>query len=536
MVNEQLATASRPSAPATPSAQNAVSRELTVAVVITAIHPVRFPDAAVASCLSQTVPPAEIIVVMNGPADEQALSSHRQGTVRLIHCASHHQAAARNAGVVEAHSEYVLFLDAEDRLLPQAVASSLSCLGSRPDAGFVYGGIRLVGESRQPIGADRYEPIGKEPYFDMLKGNIAATLASAVYDRKKLLEVGGFDESLPGVDDYDLHLRLSRRHPVVSHPTTITECSARPTEGSAPGEVSLEAVLKVLDRQQSQADSDPKVTAAVEAGRRTWKEIHDAEPVSGTSGRSDAGLRRGKLPLGTAAKLSARHLWQKLRGQDPAPLVVNVDFGDFDRVRPISADFGYDRGTPVDRYYVEQFLEKQATDIQGRVLEVGDDSYSRRFGGARITKQDVLHVSASNPAATIVGSLSDVDLLPAGAFDCLVLTQTLHLIYDMPAAVRSMHRALKPGGVALVTVPGLSPIDRGEWRHTWYWFLTRFSATRLFEEVFGTGNVVVETHGNAHVATAFLQGVSLEELDPSKLAPTDDSLAILVTVVARKPQ
>lgn len=235
-----------------------------------------------------------------------------------------------------------------------------------------------------------------------------------------------------------------------------------------------------------------------------------------------------------AAQRLGRHLWSRLRGRQPNPLVFKVDFGDFSKPRPISADFGYDRGTPVDRHYIERFLSARTSDIHGRVLEVGDASYSRQFGGSRITHQDVLHVSADNPAATIVGNLADVDLLPEAAFDCLVLTQTLHLVFDMPAAVRSMHRALKPGGVALVTVPGLSPIDRGEWRHTWYWFLTRYSAARLFGEVFGPANVDVNVHGNAHVATAFLQGVALEELDPALLDPVDDTLPILVTVVARK--
>lgn len=249
---------------------------------------------------------------------------------------------------------------------------------------------------------------------------------------------------------------------------------------------------------------------------------------------ADTAARTSGGGLGAATRTVGRHVWHRLRGHRPAPLTVRVDFGDFARLHPVSADFGYDRGTPIDRHYIERFLDQHRDDIHGRVLEVGDDSYSRQFGGSRISRQDVLHVSADNPAATIVGNLADVDLLPEAAFDCLVLTQTLHLVFDMPAAVRSMHRALKPGGVALVTVPGLSPIDRGEWRHTWYWFLTRYSATRLFEDVFGAGHVDVATHGNAHVTTAFIQGVALEELDPAKLDPVDETLALLVTVVARK--
>ena len=95
-------------------------------------------------------------------------------------------------------------------------------------------------------------------------------------------------------------------------------------------------------------------------------------------------------------------------------------------------------------------------------------------------------------------------VLPPAAFDCLVLTQTLHLVYDLASAVRQMHRALRPKGVVLLTVPGISRIDRGEWRESWCWSLTEASARRMFSDVFGTDQVEVETHGNVFAAVAFL--------------------------------
>src|SRR5947208_3646362 len=69
------------------------------------------------------------------------------------------------------------------------------------------------------------------------------------------------------------------------------------------------------------------------------------------------------------------------------PALGSVRFGDLGSVRPISFYFGFDRGTPIDRYYIEKFLSTQATHIRGRVLEVGDDSYSRRFGKLQIERQ-----------------------------------------------------------------------------------------------------------------------------------------------------
>ena len=141
---------------------------------------------------------------------------------------------------------------------------------------------------------------------------------------------------------------------------------------------------------------------------------------------------------------------------------------------------------------------------------------------------------ADNPAATIVGDLSQPGTLPAAAFDCLVLTQTLHLIFDMQAAVVEMHRALKPGGVLLLTVPGISRIDRGAWGADWFWSLTAAAAARLFGNVFGTHNVRVEDHGNVFAATAFLQGLAVEEIDIAKLAYHDACYPVIVVVRAQK--
>jgi SAM-dependent methyltransferase len=230
---------------------------------------------------------------------------------------------------------------------------------------------------------------------------------------------------------------------------------------------------------------------------------------------------------------SARRRLPAARDQRRA--LGSVRLGDLDTVEPINDDFGFERGTPIDRFYIEQFLRSNAGDIAGRVLEVGDDVYCRRFGGQRITQQDVLHVSADNAAATLVGDLSRPGTLPAAAFDCLVLTQTLHLIFDMHAAVAEMHRGLKPGGVVLLTVPGISRIDRGEWGADWFWSLTPAAATRLFGEVFGADNVRVDSHGNVFAATAFLHGLAVEEVDTAKLGVHDPCFPVVVTVRARKP-
>jgi len=152
--------------------------------------------------------------------------------------------------------------------------------------------------------------------------------------------------------------------------------------------------------------------------------------------------------------------------------------------RPLSTEWGFDRGTPVDRYYIERFLAAHADDIRGRTLEVKSASYTRQFGRG-VTQADVLDIDASNPDATIVADLAVGAGIPERTFDCFVLTQTLQLIYDVQGAVAQSHRLLRPGGVLLVTVPIVSRIVPRYGLATDYWRFTPASCARLFGDVFG---------------------------------------------------
>jgi hypothetical protein len=245
--------------------------------------------------------------------------------------------------------------------------------------------------------------------------------------------------------------------------------------------------------------------------------------------------------LQKAVRLGKRVLHSSLAGWlDQAgngrPAIGGVRFGDLAGTAPVDGDFGFGRGTPVDRFYIESFLERSRADIAGRVLEVGDAIYSERFGAERVTQQDVLHIRTGNPHATIVGDLTAADVLPRDSFDCIVLTQTLQFVYDLRAAVAQLHAALKLGGVLLVTLPGISQIDRAtEWGGTWYWTFSPASALRLFTEVFDTGSISVESHGNVFAAVAFLHGLATEELPTSKLLVQDPNYPVIVSLRARRP-
>jgi SAM-dependent methyltransferase len=217
------------------------------------------------------------------------------------------------------------------------------------------------------------------------------------------------------------------------------------------------------------------------------------------------------------------------------PPVGRVDFGALRRLTPISSDFGMERGKPIDRFYIERFLEANAEGITGRVLEVADNRYTRQFGGARVEHSDVLHVSERMPGVTIVADLSQAEALPRDSFDCVILTQTLQFIFDVHTALSSVHRALKPGGILLATVPGICQISRHDERR-WAdcWRFTVQSARRLTDEAFPGGDIDVECAGNVLCSIAFLHGLAVEELEIEELEYRDTEYPLLITIRAQK--
>ncbi len=146
-------------------------------------------------------------------------------------------------------------------------------------------------------------------------------------------------------------------------------------------------------------------------------------------------------------------------------------------------------------------------------------------------QSDVLSLLPDNPKASIVGDLATGETIPGAAFDCAIVTQVLHLIHDPREAVQTIQRILKPGGVALVTVPGISQV---EWSESWHWSFTLLSARQMFSEVFGEANVRARAYGNVLAATSFLWGIAVEELDPAELDFPDPNYPVTVAVRAVK--
>lgn len=213
-----------------------------------------------------------------------------------------------------------------------------------------------------------------------------------------------------------------------------------------------------------------------------------------------------------------------------------IHFGDLGTIEPVSRVFGFDRGQVIDRYFIEQFLDANSCHIRGRVLEVEDNAYTRRFGKEQVNKSDVLHLRGGSARVTIVGDLSDPEFpVPDATFDCIVLTQTLQFIFAMSAAVTTLHRILRPGGCLLVTVPGISQISRHDmdrWGDCWRF--TDYSLARLLGGIFPKDKVRVQTFGNVLTSQCFLQGMVVEDLPEGALAVVDPDYQMLVAACAIK--
>lgn len=508
-----------------------------VSVITIFLNAERFLGEAVESVLGQTREDWELLLVDDGSTDGSPETARRYaerhpGRIRYLEHPDHANqgmSASRNLGLAHARGEYVALLDADDVYLPEALERRVAELASRPEAGMVYGPtLYWYGWTGDPEDARRdfldfrggrgpapglllQPPVALRRWLD--DGGSVPCMCGLLARRRTLEAAGGFERRFPGLyEDQAFYAKMALAAPVLvsgecwakyrRHPGSACSVAERSGDPLKARRTFLEWLAEYLSRQEVR---EPEV----------WRSLRRE-------------LRLVRHPM--LARLRRRV--RKIRGAPPR--VGTVRFGSLRRLTPVSRAFGFDRGQPVDRHYIEGFLARHAGDVRGRVLEVGDATYTRDFGADRVTRSDVLHVREGHPGATIVSDLSRGENIPSDAFDCVVLTQTLHLIYDVKAALRTVHRILRPGGVLLATAPGISQIDEREWGATWYWSFTPLSLRRLAEEVFRPGEVVVEARGNVLAACAFLQGLAAEELRKEELDHYDPSYPVVVALRAVK--
>jgi SAM-dependent methyltransferase len=211
-----------------------------------------------------------------------------------------------------------------------------------------------------------------------------------------------------------------------------------------------------------------------------------------------------------------------------------VPFWVFYRTKPLT-EFGFGRGTPVDRTYIGEFLHKHTSDVNGRVLEFGDRQYTVQFGH-NVSASDVIDLFGIDTCANIVADITTAAHIDDEIYDCIISTQVLGFVFDLDAAVNTLHRILKPGGVLLLTVPGnVARIGRYDWQtYGAYWGFTSMSICKLLEKYFPKDNIEVKAWGNVYAANLFQIGLAAEDCNSAKVKVRDDCFQVLVSARAVK--
>ena len=520
-----------------------------VTIVITTYNHAHFLRDALESAAYQSVAAEAVLVVDDGSTDDPVSILREFPDVRLIRTANRGLAAARNEGLAQAKSRFVLFLDADDVLEPDAVAAGLACMDANPGAGLVYGAHQRVDRDLRPIDPPNLSRAGPRAYESLLRQNVIQMHAAVLYDREKLAGLDGFDPIMPCCEDFDIYLRMSQRYRIASHPALVARYRIHDGNMS-------HRLAEMLRWHMYAYDKCRPSEAAAETDKARWREGRLAArrsylmrgwlaPQRAHSFVGEAGMARGTY-LENLEALAKALIWRLA----PAGLKTwlretvrarrrnkrgDVDFGDFARIQPMDSYFGFGRGTPIDRFYIERFLAEHAADITGRVLEFGDSRYAAQYGG-NVSVCDVLALAQGRDEATIIGDIVDPSLLPEAAYDCIIAVQSLQYVYDLSRAVENLHRALRPGGVLLLTAPAISPmIDEGE-EGRWLWAFSATSLNRLLKSSFGDAEIELQARGNAFAATCFVQGLAMEDISPTWLEPGDPTRPILITARASRAE
>lgn len=525
-----------------------------VSVIIPTYNHGRYLTEAIKSVWLQAYPATEIIVVDDGSTDDTKEIVKNIGGIKYIYQSNQGLSAARNTGIKNSNGKLLVFLDADDWLLKDAIKINLHYLDQDNTLAFVSGAHEKVFVDKG-VSIDEIQEVTGDHYINLLQGNYIGMHATVMY-RRWVFNEFLYDANLKSCEDYDLYLSITRRHPVLHHKQKIAAYRLHGSNMSGDIAMMLSTTLRVLARQKNNLRT-PQEEMAFANGQAIWKQYYCTLLYEKLLLNSYPKKINGVSTLLTYSPLLAVKyflnykpvikiiknntpsfikgwLQKKVPNNIDGPAIGKVNTGDFDRTKPFSTEFGYDRGGPVDRYYIENFLKKQAGCIKGRTLEIGDNEYTLMFGGDALTQSDIMHVDDKNNKATFVGDLSNAPHLPDNTFDCIVLTQTLHLIFDFKGALDTCYRILKPGGILLLTSPGITPIDHSEWKNIWYWSFTDTALKMLLSKSFPAGEIEIETFGNVHVATAFLYGMGLQEVPKEKLDYHDPHFQVIIGVKAVK--
>jgi peptidoglycan/xylan/chitin deacetylase (PgdA/CDA1 family)/glycosyltransferase involved in cell wall biosynthesis len=490
-----------------------------IAAIITCHNLGRTLREALDSVERQTRPPADIVVVDDRSTDRytrQMLAALRDEGTHVLHIDGGSASASRNAGARLTEAPYLVWLDADDLLEPRYFELAAGRLDADDSLDFVTCAMQAFGAANYP-----WRP--SPPTFVDAVSTGGVPHASTMTRRRLWESVGGFDESLATFELLDFWasaIERGARGVVLDEP--LLRYRIRSSSGyrrSLRAETYLARLRHFYEKhREAVAEHAAEMIEAKEAFLLSQREYqqHLESRIADVQTR----LRETERRLDAAVGRLAEHGLSR------------VDRGELSHTSPISPSWGRDRGTPIDRHYIERFLDFHRKDIRGHVLEVRDSAYTTRFGASAVTRADVVDIDPSNERVTVVADLRNAANIASETYDCLIVTQTLQLVDDISAAIRECARLLRPGGVLLATVPGIIRVDDEAGVDGDHWRLTEASARRLFADAFSLECVDVTTYGNVGVAAAFLHGLSVEELSSAELEHRDPAYPMVVAVRA----
>jgi glycosyltransferase involved in cell wall biosynthesis len=250
-----------------------------VSVVIPCYKQAHFLPEAIESTLSQTHGPIEVIVVDDGSPDTTAEVVARYPEVRYLRQENRGLGGARNGGFRISKGEYILFLDADDRLTPNAVEAHLSCFAKHPDAGFVVGDIDNIALDGSYLGSPRWPLLEGNVYEDVLKVNHVANSIAVMWRRSMFEQLGGFQPSCSPAEDIELLLRAARLFRTAHHRTTVAQYRRYPNTLSRKGELMLPAIQRIMRLQNEVVKKNPVLLRARRRGYAYWRDYFGKETL-----------------------------------------------------------------------------------------------------------------------------------------------------------------------------------------------------------------------------------------------------------------
>lgn len=526
-----------------------------VSAIIIFFNAEPFIQEAIESVFAQTYGAWELILVDDGSSDgstaiARCYAARYPDRVRYLEHDGHRNrgmSASRNLGIRSAAGEYLAFLDADDVWLPHKLERQVALLRAQPNAAMVYGATlwwySWTGNAGDR-GRDFVHDLGVPPdtllrppsLFTTFLGRegVSPCMCSVLIRREAVESVGGFEESFRGMyEDQAFFAKLSLRAPIL----VMSDCGAKyrqhsdsncsVTHRAGQDRAARATFLNWLATYLSDKNIEhPEIWRALK---------RELQPRRYSILRSLAQRVRSS-PVGdvyrSARRLRAR--WRSLPG------IRHLCCLAFRRLQPIGN--GRLRGTPIVRHYWARFLERHRHDVRGAALEIGTTATLRQYGGQAVTRADAIDLNAHSPEITVVGDLSRADHLPPDTYDCFINQFTLHLIYDVEAALYHSIRMLKPGGVLLANFSCVDyafprGLDMGTGARLFvHWCFTPIQVENLLRRAGLTeADFELEICGNLFARVAYQMNLPAEELTARELAYLDPGHPLLICVRVVKP-